>query len=280
MPENEEVNENIFEKLKAIRLKKNIELSRIAEKTKINIKYLEAIEDGNIKSIPEVYDKLFFQTYLSSLNIKNIDEYLDAYYKLRKEVRPQYTTTIQKIKSIKSDSKRFSKLKQVYLVIPVLIVIFLIIFFVINSKSIEQSNTAEVQELSVREIAAELEEKMAGDSIAQKESTMQTDTTNKVNVGISAKELTWLRIVADRTDTSEYLLQPGNKLAVNADSSMIFLIGNAGGVQFSINGNNVGFPGKSSEIVSYMKITSDGIVSKRLKKAVRGETIADTLTNN
>ena len=140
MGEKEDLKETIFEKLKNIRLKKNLELSKIAEKTKIHIKYLEAIESGNLKEIPEVYDKLFFQTYLTSLNIKKKDEYLDEFYKIRKEVRPQYTTTIQKIKSLKTDSKRFSKLKQIYLIAPILIVVILIVFFAIIKKILRCGN--------------------------------------------------------------------------------------------------------------------------------------------
>ena len=119
MDEHEEIieNENIFEQLKNIRIKKNLDLAKISEKTKISLKYLEAIESGNIKDIPEVYDKLFFQTYLNSLNIKKSEEYIEEFYKIRKEVRPQYTTTIQKIKSMKSkvfiqNLKKYHELRQ------------------------------------------------------------------------------------------------------------------------------------------------------------------------
>jgi cytoskeletal protein RodZ len=280
MENNEELNETLFEKLKAIRIKKNIELEKIAQKTRINIKYLEAIESGNIKNIPEVYDKLFFQTYLSSLNVKNPDEYLDAYYKIRKEARPQYTTTIQKINSIKTDTKRFTKLKQIYLIIPILIVVVLIVFFAMNSRTVIENDMEEVPELSVREIANEIEQKMENDSAAQKAKQGKIEKNKMVDVKISTKELTWMRLVKDRMDTSEYLLKPGNNLTVNADSTLVFLIGNAGGVSFNINGKEAGAPGNSSEIVSYMKITSKGIVEKRLKKATRKEAIADTLISN
>ncbi|MEJ2542899.1 MAG: DUF4115 domain-containing protein [Calditrichaceae bacterium] len=283
MDENEEIKENIFEELKNIRIKKNLDLEKIADKTKISLKYLKAIESGNIKEIPEVYDKLFFQTYLNSLNIKKKEEYIDAFYKLRKEVRPQYTTTIQKIKSMKSDSKRFSKLKQFYLITPIIIVVILIVFFAMNSKSVQDDNVKDVPELSVREIAKELEQKnnTAADTTTENKKQIKSEiqVSNKVNVEITTKELTWLRLVKDKTDTVEYLLNPGNRITEEADSTINFLVGNAGGVAFKINGNDVGVLGRSSEIVSNLKITNKGIVSKIIRPAPKEQVIDSIITN-
>lgn len=281
MNEKEGLHDTLFEKLKNIRIKKNLDLAKISEKTKINIKYLEAIESGNLKEIPEVYDKLFFQTYLTSLNIKKKDEYLDEFYKIRKDVRPQYTTTIQKIKSLKADSNRFSKLKQIYLIAPILIVVILIVFFAINSKLIEENSIEEVPELSVREIANEIEEKTvsSGDTILQNLEKPEPITSSEVTVDISTRELTWMRLVKDYNDTSEYLLKPGNNLSAQAESTLVFLIGNAGGVLFKVNGIDVGPLGSSSEIVSNLKITNKGIVSKRLKVAPKERIIDSTSTN-
>jgi cytoskeletal protein RodZ len=283
MDEHEEIieNENIFEQLKNIRIKKNLDLAKISEKTKISLKYLEAIESGNIKDIPEVYDKLFFQTYLNSLNIKKTEEYIEEFYKIRKEVRPQYTTTIQKIKSMKSDSRRFSKLKQLYLIVPILIVVVLIIFFAIISKSVNKNIVEDIPELSVRDVAKELEKKNIDpiDSAAVQQKKSKLINSNNVTVDIITKELTWLRLVKDKTDTSEYLLNPGNRISEKADSTINLLVGNAGGVSFKVNGKDIGILGHSSEIITNFKITSKGIESKQIK-AISKEQMVDSLINN
>ena len=86
-------------------------------------------------------------------------------------------------------------------------------------------------------------------------------------------------LVRDNSDTSEYLLQPGNILSEKADSVMIFLIGNAGGVLFNVNGTDVGKLGSTSEIVTNLKITNEGIVSKKLKVMPK-EVKVDSLLNN
>ena len=45
------------------RKSQDISLIDIAEKTKINIKYLEAIENGDFDILPFVYIRLFLKTY-------------------------------------------------------------------------------------------------------------------------------------------------------------------------------------------------------------------------
>ncbi|MCG0276815.1 MAG: helix-turn-helix domain-containing protein, partial [Thermosediminibacteraceae bacterium] len=53
------------EYLKYTRLSKNISLEEINKETKIRVKYLVAIEEGNFESIPggEVYIKGFLKNY-------------------------------------------------------------------------------------------------------------------------------------------------------------------------------------------------------------------------
>ncbi len=281
MDEHEEIKENIFQQLKNIRIKKNLDLAKISEKTKISLKYLEAIESGNIKEIPEIYDKLFFQTYLNSLNIRKTEEYIEQFYKIRKEVRPQYTTTIREIKSMKSDSRRFLKLKQFYLIAPILIVIALIVFFAINSKSVNKDTVDDIPELSVREVAKELEKKNIDpiDTMTVEQKKIELKNESKVIVDITTKEVTWLRLVKDKKDTSEFLLNPGNQISEKADSIINLLVGNAGGVSFKVNGKDIGILGRSSEIITNFKITSKGIVSKKIK-VIPKEQMVDSLINN
>ena len=167
------------------------------------------------------------------------------------------------------------------MIAPILIVVILIVFFAINSKSIEENTVEDVPELSVREIANELEEKKiaAADSVSKNTAKVGPVKSGEVTVDISTRELTWMRLVKDYSDTSEYLLKPGNNLSAMAESTLVFLIGNAGGVLFKVNGIDVGTLGSSSEIVTNLKITSKGIVSKRLKMMPK-EGTADSLTNN
>ena len=52
-----------YKELKEIRVSKEISLQDLQDKTKINIRYLEAIESGNFEVLPTPYLRLFIRAY-------------------------------------------------------------------------------------------------------------------------------------------------------------------------------------------------------------------------
>ena len=70
--------ETFFTKLKRIRESKDISIKEIAESTKVNTKFLSAIESGNFDVLPTVYMRLFIRSYCEFLDIdakKVLDDY-------------------------------------------------------------------------------------------------------------------------------------------------------------------------------------------------------------
>lgn len=57
------------QELKAVREQKDIPLQQIFNKTRIDIKFLHAIEDGNFEIMPEVYLRAFIKEYAKSLDL-------------------------------------------------------------------------------------------------------------------------------------------------------------------------------------------------------------------
>ncbi|MEK9130460.1 MAG: helix-turn-helix domain-containing protein [Patescibacteria group bacterium] len=77
-------NETLGEKLKKIREKKSIDLSKAEAMTGIQSKYLAALETNNYHEIPgEIYLKNFLKTYANALDL-NQEEILNLYEKEQK----------------------------------------------------------------------------------------------------------------------------------------------------------------------------------------------------
>ena len=72
-------------------------------------------------------------------------------------------------------------------------------------------------------------------------------------------------MIADRADTIEYLLNPGQSVTASANLTFEFLIGRADGLSFNLNGNALPAPGNDSTVVRYMRIDSTGVAAKILK---------------
>ena len=105
-------------------------------------------------------------------------------------------------------------------------------------------------------------------------------STVSAGFGFGGKFGQGIIMVKDRTDTSEYLLRKGERLNLTADSTLVFLVGNAAGINFTVNGKNEGVLGQEYQVISYLKITKDGIVSKRLKEIIKENAAIDSNSVN
>jgi len=63
------------------------------------------------------------------------------------------------------------------------------------------------------------------------------------------KEKTWIRITIDGKEEKEYLFQPGARPQWRGKEKFYMLIGNAGGIDFDLNGKRVGELGKPGQVV-------------------------------
>lgn len=60
---------------------------------------------------------------------------------------------------------------------------------------------------------------------------------------------TWIAIYIDDEPVKEYLFQPGETIRWTADKGFDILVGNAGGIEFFLNGKKVGNPGPEGKVV-------------------------------
>ena len=253
---------NIFEQLYHFRLESGWKLEDIARHTKVRLKYLQAIESGDWQQIPPIYDRLFFQTYVQFLNVENPQDYLDKFDQIRQGRKTQHTSYIQRKASFQTEYRKARMLKILYLGLPIVIVLVLIVFLLFHSISVVPVQDNGVKEITVFEVA---------DTLRKEQLNLEPvpRAQDSVKVGLVALEKTWFRVIKDMADTTEYLLQEGQRLNLEADSTLRFLVGNAAGLDFTVNNAHQGALGGANEIISYMKITPKGIVAKRLKKIKR-----------
>jgi len=278
------MDETLFERLKNLREVQKLSLEEISTKSRIRLHYLQAIEAGTIEQIPDVYDKLFFQTYLSFLKIDESEreELYKEFKSLRKVTKPHLTTTVRQIKLIKPDLKDLSRSRKLFFVLPLIIVVFIIIFMAINSTKVELGSGEEVPELEIRDIVKEVEtlKDTLSDSVSDAGNIAFGQITPALKILIKANQKTWLRVISDRADTSEYLLNIDDRLNLEPDSLAEFLIGKANGLELFLNGSSLGSLGSEGEVITYMKIKRDGIQSKRIKRIVRETILNDTLSTD
>jgi len=80
-------------------------------------------------------------------------------------------------------------------------------------------------------------------------------------------EMTWLRIQADNQPGVEALLKPGEEASWKAQEQFKVTVGNAGGVEVSLNGISQGRLGKSGEVVHLVYPSAKPQPSREEKKS-------------
>jgi hypothetical protein len=78
-----------------------------------------------------------------------------------------------------------------------------------------------------------------------------------VRVGLSADEMTWISVSSDGKNVFANLLQPHDTKVVEASEKVRILIGNAGGLEISLNGKPIGPVGPRGQI-RVVELTSAG----------------------
>ena len=249
--------ENIFENLKEQRESRGLSLHDIFAITRISIINLTALENGDFKSLPPpIYTRSFISKYVLAIGIDE-KPLLDVYERyLATTSKPVKITEVRK--PWPEDSRRYWLL---YGSLSIVIAAGLIVLALFLYDHKDKPNAPSSQPVSGHVApsvsnrpeapATFSQRKTAADSTPEKIVQPSSDQglKNIFRLIIEARELTWIRIVKDKKDTSEILLRPGEKIEREASDSFLLDIGNAGGVDIYFQGRPLGALGKHGEVV-------------------------------
>ncbi len=222
-----EILRGIGDKLRQKRLERALSIEKAAAKTLIRPHLLVAIEKGLLEELPEpIYIQKFIKQYAQALD-------LDA-----EELASSFPTN-------KRD--RTSNLKPGWqLILPVvqlrpihLYVLYIIaIAFAVNalSRSLSRNQwqtSIPLPELPV--VANSTTPLRPKDSSQIKSVSATPEISQKIQIGVTLKAPSWIRVVADGKVAFQGLLPSGTQRTWVAKDNLTVLAGNAGGVLLTIN---------------------------------------------
>lgn len=260
--------------LHRVREEKNISLKEIQEATKISMRYLEAIDRGDLEGIPgEVYRKGFLVNFANAIGLDG-QEVLQKYYQMKTAVeveeqqqqlqqqqqhqqpqpqrqqRQQAPTplAVRENTAAPLDSQDDEQLKGLYLGIVVALIGILIVasFFLFPYRSNIHNDSATVtkEETSIRK------------------NVEKHKFIAPITVNVTFKEPVWVQVKSDGVflygaegmsfDTSE------PQQVWTAQREMIIKMGNPAGLTISLNGKDLGQLGERGKSKS-IKLTPQGV---------------------
>lgn len=252
---------DIGKELKELRLVKGLSLKEISEITRINLKYLEYLEENNFTFLPEVYVKAFLKNYVRALDqderkfLSALDEILHPTESKIAEPKEQKTEPIEpEIESDKLPIKKFligkTNILTVrnisFLIVAAVIFIFLIYFLIKQDKREE------------KQIAKTASEKMF-DEIQEKSGNFNNIAlSDSLVLGITAKDSVWIQVKMDDSVVQEIYLRNGEQKRFKAKNDFYLLVGNAGAINLHLNETELPFTGVKGS-VRRLKIDKNGI---------------------
>ncbi|WP_353684759.1 RodZ domain-containing protein [Thermodesulfovibrio sp. 3907-1M] len=235
----------MYEELKKRRIESGKTLEEIAEETKIKKSYLQLIEEGKFDELPiELYTRAYIKTYAQSLGVdaspilKDYDEYLKS--------KKQTVTQIAPAAVKESSEKKLTFLKKLpnwSITAGIIFTVILVTILLIQFEKKEPTLPPPPVTRQTMSETPKVEEKI------EKTEPKQALSTDKQKLEIEATDKVWMRITIDDKEKKEFLLNPGQKIQLQANKAFKLHIGNAGGVKILFNDKELGKLGQTGQVV-------------------------------
>ena len=258
--------------LKTQRESKGLSIDELHARTRIDKKFLEAIETGNYSIMPEVYVRAFIREYAAEIGL-NPEETLHKFDLAKegadfnedesaekitdkpvkeKEVEPDKSfidSSVVKTRDRETPEKKKNAI-YFYIIGGILLLVILYFVFVPDGKE-EIVVERKYSPAKVEKPKAEINPK----------SVAKIKEKKPFKVELSGSDTVWIRAQIDNAKTEEFTLVPEVSRIISVKDTLRLVIGNAAGVKVNVNDKPVNFTGKKGQVKNLI-LTRNGLIGK------------------
>lgn len=265
--------EKLAEELHEARIKSGITLQQMAGKTRVDIKFLEAIDNGDFTFLSEPYVKAFIKDFarIVGLDENKILLKYDAAKKgkLLEEIEAEKKSGIEKeneehkpVQEYDATSsagsgdsrKSINPNVRLYGAIAIIFVFVLLFVYLVFFKS---SNEIVVPEKPIEEVVKSTQQRFVPEEKPKQEVTSSTKQDSLV-LNIFASDTSWVRIILDDKSEVEFILFPHSQKSIKASDDYKITLGNAGAIKFQMNDKPLNFSAKPGSVI-HVQINKSGL---------------------
>jgi transcriptional regulator with XRE-family HTH domain len=270
------------DELRSARLKKGISLEQMAAKSRIDLKFLEAIDNGNFGFLPELYVKAFLKQYAKVVDLdeqETINRYEEAKAgrlieddesksllekKIEIEKPIPETKTEEPVKTFNDDDakkmigkpqdiKKMLRLLAYATGIAAVVVIIIIALFSKNSEIV-------VEEKPFEKVLEETKDRYAVQEKKDESLTTRAKLDSLILqiANIDSVDSAWVMIIYDDKRKEDFLLYPKRTKTVTTFDNFRFTLGNSGVISLMLNNKKLRFDGLRRS-VRHFKVSKDSI---------------------
>lgn len=259
------------EELKESREKAEITLQQVSSKTRIDFKFLKALEDGDFEIQPEVYIRAFIKEYalVCGLDpektlkkyelakkgklIDNIEEPVEEEIKIEeKENKSAFVD--QPTMKIDNSAYRLKHKLFVYSGISLAVLIIIAVYFIFINNSSQQI----VVEKPFEEVLKEQNQRF--EVIENNSNQTLIKSVDSLLLNINAVDTCWINITVDGNVEYEFTLYPNTSKAIRAAEKFDVVVGNIGGISLKLNETPLQISGRIGQRRTFT-INKSGIIN-------------------
>lgn len=241
------------ESLKQAREKLNLSLEDISIATKINVKFLQAIEEGDFNFLNQVYVRAFIRSFAKQVGLDPEDcikKYEQSTLPDEVQLASQKPAEVTvPVAGVRFPEKKSINQSTVLVVISIVIILALILILNI----FEKKDTISEDELSFQEAVENLERRQVQDEVTKQDSlpgvAAFSEAGDSLILFISAIETSWISVLIDNKYKNEILLMPNNSVRWKASANFKLTTGNAGALVIKLNNKTIPSLGKRGEVI-------------------------------
>jgi cytoskeleton protein RodZ len=243
-----------FQSLKAAREARGLSLNDVFAMTRVSLINLQAVESGDYDRLPPpVYARNFIRKYAQAVGIDE-KPLLTRYERHLEGLKPPREETEVR-KPWPENGRRYRFLcVSLAAVISAGILVYAIFLYDQSGRTLTPAPSAEpasTVQVDAATLSQEATTTLAVPPVpVQNPAPTPAVPSGKIyQLSIEARELTWVRITEDRNPSYQTLLKPGDKIERMASDYFLLDIGNAGGLNLTFQGKNMGSLGKRGQII-------------------------------
>ena len=229
--------------LRGYRREADLDISALATRTRIGTRYLNALEEGRLEELPgPVFVKGFVKVICEELG-RDLQPLL-----------PLLEGSLEGERGEETNGPPNGQRKVVPLVLSAVVLLVLVTGgALLHGTGGKGKPTAAPEKTSP--VSALPESGAAG----TREISVREEPVVELDLLIRATEKTWLRMQADSSEAWEATMKTGDEVRLKAMERISLFIGNAGGIQFELNGRRFGPLGTQGQVISNYVITRDNL---------------------
>jgi cytoskeletal protein RodZ len=255
--------ESFAAELKKARIEKQISLMDISASTRINLKFLEAIENGNFGILPQTYVRAFVREFAEAVGLdprQALRKYESVHpqkQQAEKGAEPSRPATVAPARQgeVARPALAFAKQNALFVGFVVMVAAFVIYLFQQTTDATRATNITETPFDNVVQENAAAIPKTDENPVALPAVTRPA-VADSLSLVMTTSDSVWMTVTIDEGRILEYLFSPGRRGNWTAKESFKITMGNAGGAVFTLNGKELGTLGKRGAVVRDVRISA------------------------